>query len=198
MYIVIKAVLDRIIAFSLLLLLLVPLLVLCAVIWSSGGSPIYTQWRIGKGKENFKIYKFRTMHVNANELLNEAGEPIQNRVTRIGYFLRKYSIDEIPQLLNILIGDMSFIGPRPVLVDWGHKFIGNANKRFLVNPGVTGLAQVNGRNSIAWSVRVAFDIEYVEKISLYEDIKILFKTIKVVLLKKNIVMDRNPGAVDDL
>lgn len=137
---------------------------------------------------------------NADALLDEhqkVGSGI-NRVTKVGEFLRKLSLDELPQVFNILTGEMSFIGPRPALYESMERYTAKQKERFLMKPGITGLTQVNGRNLLKWSRRIEYDNQYIENYSLWLDIKILFKTIKVVLLREGIVMDRNPDQVDDL
>lgn len=120
------------------------------------------------------------------------------RITKIGNFIRKTSIDELPQLFNILIGDMSFIGPRPMIVPMYERLNSEQRKRSLVLPGITGLAQVNGRNNLKWSKRIEFDIYYCYNFSILLDIKIIFKTIKVILLREDIRLDQSPEDVDDL
>lgn len=121
-----------------------------------------------------------------------------NRVTKIGKILRYLSLDELPQIINILKGEMSFIGPRPALYDAINKYSDVQKRRFLMRPGITGLAQVNGRNLLKWSKRIEYDLQYIDGYSLLLDIKIIFKTIRVVLLRKGMVLDRNPDDVDDL
>ena len=138
----------------------------------------------------FKMYKFRSMINNSEHegsgVYSGNGDP---RVTSIGKFIRKTSIDEIPQFLNILKGQMSFIGPRPVLTyhPWPYdKYTNEQKKRFNVRPGITGWAQVHGRKTVEWSQRLKYDVYYVNNMTLLLDIKIVFKTIKqVILLKEN-------------
>ncbi|QDV75184.1 Undecaprenyl phosphate N,N'-diacetylbacillosamine 1-phosphate transferase [Planctomycetes bacterium K2D] len=135
---------------------------------------------------------------DADELLDNRGRVLGNRITRVGRFLRKTSLDELPQLLNIVRGEMSFVGPRPILPEHLGRYEGRGELRFRLRPGITGLAQVNGRNTIPWSRRVALDVEYVEQFSLALDLRIWMKTFVVVSKGSGVVMDRNPEVVDDL
>ncbi len=167
---------------------------------SSPGKIIFKQERMGKNQKRFMIYKFRTMknppkgtysvdgvlHKPNGEIL----EPSITRVTKIGKILRKLSLDELPQLFNILNGTMSFVGPRPTLPYQAEKYDDNQKRRFSVRPGVTGWAQVNGRNSLTWTEKLNYDIEYVDKFSLLLDIKIFFKTVAVVFRKNNIEFNK--------
>jgi lipopolysaccharide/colanic/teichoic acid biosynthesis glycosyltransferase len=189
-YLGIKRTLD--IIFSLLLLItLSPIMLLIAILikLDTRGPIIFKQNRLGKGGIIFEFYKFRSMVVNAESMgsgmYSFEGDP---RVTKIGKLIRKTSLDELPQLINILKGEMSFIGPRPVLVDhpWTYKeYKGKQKKRFEVLPGLTGLAQVNGRKQLSWNERIKFDVAYVNHISFHLDFKILLKTFYVVLFNKN-------------
>lgn len=176
--------------FSIMLLIfLFPLFVIISVlIFIDSKKPIFfLQDRIGENGKIFKMIKFRTMIVGAEksgvyEFKND------QRITKIGKVLRKTSLDELPQLINILKGEMSFIGPRPVLTYHPFKFQEYNDfqrKRFLVKPGITGLAQINGRKEIDWNKRFEYDFYYVENLSLTLDLKILFLTIVNVLLIKN-------------
>ena len=165
------------------LLVLSPLLLVAAVAVKveSKGPAIFKQERIGRDGRVFEIYKFRSMCVGAEK----TGSGVYSgkndaRVTKVGRVLRATSIDELPQLVNILKGEMSFIGPRPVLTyhPWPYEeYTDRQKKRFLVRPGVTGWAQVNGRKGLPWEQRIAYDIEYVEHMSFLFDLKIFFKTI---------------------
>lgn len=166
------------------------LIVSLAIKIDSKGPVIFKQERIGKDGKAFKIYKFRSMVVGAEKMgtgvYSKKGD---NRVTRVGKFIRMTSIDELPQLVNILKGEMSFIGPRPVLTyhPWKYEeYTPEQLKRFEVRPGVTGLAQIHGRKQVEWEKRIKYDVEYVEKLSLWLDIKIFFITIyKVLFMKDN-------------
>ncbi len=151
---------------------------------SIGGKAIFGQYRPGRNGKIFKLYKFRSMtnktDGNGNLL------PDEQRITKFGKIIRKLSLDELPQFWNILKGDMSFVGPRPRMVEECVFLDSEHQDRFKVRPGITGWAQVNGRNDITFDKVVEFDKEYVEKISFWFDIKILFKTIGCVFKKKGI------------
>ena len=149
------------------------------------GSPVlFKQDRPGLNEKIFKMYKFRTMtdekDKNGN-LLSDA-----ERLTEFGKFLRSTSLDEIPEFFNILRGDMSLIGPRPLLVEYLNYYTNDEKKRHNVRPGISGWAQVNGRNSLSWEEKFKYDIEYVEKLSLLFDFKIVLLTIKKVLKREDI------------
>ena len=168
-----------------LICLLSPVFLLCYVmIRKNMGSPVlFTQLRVGKGERIFKIYKFRSMTSEkdaAGELL-----PDSKRITKLGIFLRKTSMDELPQFFNVLKGDMSFIGPRPLLpryLDW---YTDREKLRHTVNAGITGLAQVSGRTDISWDRKLELDAQYSESVSFLLDVKIIFLTLKKVLLREN-------------
>jgi sugar transferase EpsL len=180
----------------LILVMLSPLMVIVAIlIRIFQGNPVFF-WhtRLGKDNQEFKILKFCTMnnHQNAyGELL-----PDEDRVTSIGQFLRKTSIDEIPGFLNVLIGHMSIVGPRPLPPQYLDRYTMEQARRHNVKPGVTGWAQVNGRNAISWEEKFVLDVWYVDNHSLFLDIKILLLTIKYVLLIKGIVPD-DKGAMEE-
>lgn len=182
----IKHMMDKILGVILLILLSPLLLVLTVCIKiDSKGPIIFKQKRLGKNGQIFDMYKFRTMYVNAPDLRNSDGSTFNSdddpRVTKIGRVLRKSSLDELPQILNILKGEMSFIGPRPDLPDHYKLYSEDDKKKLLVRPGVTGYAQCNGRNSNSWAQRIEMDILYIENYSLLFDIQIFFKTIFSVL-----------------
>lgn len=147
--------------------------------WDSKGPIIYKQKRVGVKGNEFLIYKFRTMVMNADKIGEKYTTLDDPRITRIGSILRKYSFDELPQLLNVIKGDMSLIGPRPGI------YVSNI-KRLEVLPGITGLAQVNGRSSLSKREKDYYDNFYVDNLSLMLDIKILFKTMFVVMMKKGV------------
>lgn len=171
---------------TLVLLLLAPILVFIAVFLtiSNQGSPFFIQKRPGKNQRIFKIIKFKTM----NDVCDASGKllPDAKRLTLVGKFVRKFSLDEIPQFLNVLKGDMSLIGPRPLLPDYLHLYSDFQNKRHEVKPGITGWAQVNGRNAISWDQKFEYDIWYVTNISFSLDFKIFYKTIGKVLKSEGI------------
>lgn len=152
------------------------------------GSPvIFHQERPGLGEKSFKLSKFRTM----TDKRDENGEllPDKDRLTSFGAFLRKTSLDELPELWNIFKGDMSFIGPRPLLMGYLPYYTDRERKRHSVRPGLTGLAQASGRNYVGWDKRLELDVEYVENISMVQDIKIILMTIMVVLKPSNVAAD---------
>lgn len=168
-----------------------PILLLTAIAikLESPGSIIFKQERLGLNCKVFKIYKFRSMCVDAEKggVYEKKGDP---RVTKVGKFIRKTSIDELPQFVNILKGEMSLIGPRPALTyhPWPYNEYTEEQKRmFHVRPGVTGWAQVNGRKEVEWPRRIELNVEYVDKMSLYFDLMIFFKTIfKVLRMEDNL------------
>lgn len=182
------------IIFSLLLLILGGIfLILVGLIikMDSPGPALFKQERLGLDGKVFKIYKFRSMCQGAEKkgtgVYSLKGDP---RVTRVGRFIRATSIDELPQLINILKGEMSFIGPRPTLTyhPWKlEEYTDEQKKRFTVRPGVTGLAQINGRKDIPWDERIVYDVEYVNNLRFTLDLKILLKTIvKVLKMSDNV------------
>lgn len=186
MYRIVKSIIDKLSA-ALLLVLLVPILfMLCVLLLlSSNNSNIFfTQDRPGKDGKIFKLVKFKTMtderDSNGNLL------PDEQRLTKIGRFIRSTSLDELPQLWNILKGDMSFIGPRPLLKEYIPLYNEHQARRHNVKPGMTGWAQVNGRNQISWQQKFDYDVWYVDNISFFLDLKIVILTIKKVIIRENI------------
>ena len=147
--------------------------------FSNNGKPFFVQQRPGKQGKIFKIIKFKTMNDNKDANGNLLSD--EKRLTKVGNFVRKTSLDEIPQLLNVLKGDMSIIGPRPLLTQYLHLYNNFQNRRHEVKPGITGWAQVNGRNAISWDKKFELDVWYVDNCSFFLDIKILFKTIQKVV-----------------
>ena len=168
------------------LLLLSPLFLVVTIglFFANQGKPFFFQTRPGKDEKLFRIVKFKTMNdkkdANGN-LLSDA-----ERLTAIGSFVRKTSLDEIPQLLNVLKGDMSLIGPRPLLVHYLPLYSAEQKKRHNLRPGITGWAQVNGRNAISWQQKFDYDVWYVEHCSLFLDLKILLRTIQKVIVRDGI------------
>ena len=151
---------------------------------ANDGKPFFIQQRPGKDGSIFSIIKFKTMNDRKDsngDLLSDA-----ERLTKVGSFVRKTSLDEIPQLLNVLVGDMSLIGPRPLLVQYLALYSDFQNRRHNVRPGITGWAQVNGRNAISWDTKFELDVWYVDHISFTLDLKILFMTVKKVLISEGI------------
>lgn len=186
----IKRILD-IISSLLAIIVLSPLLGVLTVIgaFEMKGNPFFTQKRPGKDEKIFKLVKFRTM-TNAKD---ENGELLSDaeRLTKYGKFLRNTSLDELPELFNILKGDMSVIGPRPLLVEYLSYYNQREKHRHDVRPGLTGLAQVNGRNSLDWEHRFECDVEYVENLNFFSDVKILLKTIQKVIQRSDVAEDTN-------
>ena len=170
-------------------------IVYLAIKLTSKGPAIFTQTRIGKDKKPFKMYKFRTMIVeqydkDGNEIMSE------DRITGIGKILRKTSLDETPQLFNILNGTMSIVGPRPMLDYQAERCTEEENGRFAMRPGVTGLAQVKGRNEIQWPERIQYDLEYIRNFSVWQDIKIIFLTFATVFTHKGTEVKSEYRGVD--
>jgi undecaprenyl phosphate N,N'-diacetylbacillosamine 1-phosphate transferase len=157
---------------------------------TSRGPAIFSQLRLGQNGRPFRLFKFRSMYTDSPDLRNPDGSAYcgaaDPRVTPIGDVLRKTSLDELPQLFNVLSGKMSLVGPRPDQVDQERFYTDMERRKLLVKPGVTGLAQISGRNSISWEERKRLDLEYVEKQSLWLDLKILAKTVPYTLLRKDI------------
>lgn len=169
------------------LLVLSPVLVILTVVGAivMGGNPFFTQSRPGRNEKIFKLIKFRTM----TNKKDKNGEllPDEQRLTGYGRFLRSTSLDELPELVNILVGHMSIVGPRPLLVAYLPYYTEREKHRHDVRPGLTGWAQVNGRNALKWEEKFAYDLEYVENISLKMDLKVLFTTVKKVLRRSDVI-----------
>lgn len=186
----IKRAID-VLASSLGLLLLSPILVIVAILVRIKlGSPIFfTQNRVGKDGKIFKMIKFRTML----DATDKWGDPLpdEERLTSFGKLLRSTSLDELPELINVLKGDMSLVGPRPLLVEYIELYSEEQFRRHEVRPGITGWAQVNGRNTLAWNERFKMDVDYVDSQDLIFDIKILFLTVFKVLKRDGISQDGN-------
>ena len=180
-----KPLLDFFVAF-IAIVVLSPLLLLVTLLLAlaNKGNPFFFQKRPGKNGEIFQIVKFRTMTNEKDEQGNLL--PDEKRLTGIGKLVRKTSIDEIPQLFNVFIGDMSLIGPRPLLPQYLNLYNDRQQKRHFVKPGITGWAQVNGRNAISWNQKFEYDVWYVENLSPLLDLKILIKSVKKVLLSEDI------------
>lgn len=172
-------------AATLLFIILLPLFILITlVLLVTQGQPFFFQTRPGKNAKLFRLVKFRTM----NEKKDAAGEllPDVGRLTPVGAFLRKTSLDEIPQLMNVIAGDMSLIGPRPLLPEYLPYYSTLQARRHEVLPGITGWAQVNGRNTISWDKKFAYDVWYVDHLSFRTDMRILLLTIRKVVNKEGI------------
>lgn len=189
----IKRVLDFV--FALLLLILLSPLLLVVTIWlhiaNKGAGAFFTQERPGKDEKIFKLYKFKSMTDERDAEGNLL--PDADRITRAGRFVRSTSIDELPQLWNVLKGDMSFIGPRPLLVRYLPYYTEREHCRHNVRPGITGLSQVSGRNKLKWNQRLEMDVVYVEKISFSMDLKIAARTILKIFKREDVAVV--PGAV---
>lgn len=171
--------------FCIVILTVIPVMIIVpiAIRMTSKGPALFKQVRIGKDQKPFTMYKFRTMMVeqfdaDGNEIMSE------DRITKIGRLLRKTSLDELPQLFNILNGTMSIVGPRPMLDYQAPRCIGEEVLRFQMRPGLTGLAQVKGRNNLLWEDRIVYDIEYVKTFTFWQDIVILVKTVLLVFKKE--------------
>ena len=186
-YIVIKRIIDFIAALLFLIILSpVFLIVSIAIKLDSKGPVIFKQKRVGKNGKIFNLYKFRSMSASNNPLNFKE----ENQITKVGHFIRKWSIDELPQLVNIIKGDMAFIGPRPWMVEY-HEYMTEEQKhRSDVLPGITGYAQTKGRNNISILNKINLDLEYVRKLSLWMDIKIIFLTIATVFYRDGAEMTK--------
>ena len=185
-----KRIIDIIGSLAGLIILSPVFLVVSVLVYSKLGSPIFfTQERVGKDGKIFKMIKFRTMLDSTNkfgELLDD-----EERLTPFGKKLRSTSLDELPELINVLKGDMSLVGPRPLLVEYIPLYSKHQFRRHEVNPGITGWAQVNGRNSIDWETKFDLDVEYVDKFNIILDIKILFLTVLKVIKRDGINQEGN-------
>ena len=188
MYKVVKRLIDFMFAL-LLLVVLSPILLLVAIAikLDSKGPALFKQLRSGKNGKEFMMYKFRSMSAN-NDVHDFKKE---NQMTRVGTFIRKTSLDELPQLFNILKGEMSFIGPRPWITDYQKYFTKNQKRRLEVLPGITGLAQASGRNDLSIQEKIKLDVYYVDHISFFMDIKVIFKTIQAVFSKKGAELSKS-------
>lgn len=185
MYKCVKRFFDIVSSLLAIILLSVPMLLLAVLIKVKLGGPVlFRQERPGKDGKIFTLIKFRTM----TNQCDENGEllPDDVRLTKFGMFLRSSSLDELPELFNILKGDMSVVGPRPLLVQYLPRYNEHQAQRHLVRPGLTGWAQVNGRNAISWEQKFDYDVEYVENVNLFLDIKIIFMTVINVIKREGI------------
>ncbi len=179
---------------SLIVLICISPILLIVTVWlhfaNKGAGAFFTQDRPGKDEKIFKVIKFKSMTDERDaegNLLPEA-----QRLTKIGAFIRKFSIDELPQLINVLKGDMAFIGPRPLLPKYLPLYSEEQHRRHSVRPGISGWAQVHGRNNITWTEKFKLDVWYVDHVSLWIDIKVIFLTIKNVLSSKDIILTTGP------
>lgn len=186
----IKRIIDLLIAISAFITLL-PIFTIVAItlLVLNNGKCFFFQRRPGKNGKVFNIVKFKSM----NDKKDKNGEllPDHLRIPKFGHFIRNYSLDEIPQLLNVISGKMSIIGPRPLLVQYLPLYNDIQKKRHDVKPGITGWAQVNGRNSISWEEKFTLDVWYIENISFIVDLKIFFKTLKKVVIREGVNSSEN-------
>lgn len=190
-----KGFLDYLGSAILICLLLPVFLLITAIIMAEDGQPVlFVQERAGRYGRPFRIFKFRTMVPNA--VSRRGGYGVSrgdDRITRVGRYLRDWSLDELPQLFNILKGEMSFIGPRPTLLHQVEQYSEEQRKRLRMKPGITGLAQVSGRNSLSWPEKIRYDIFYVENFTLGLDCRILLETVRVVLSRRGTYRENEAG-----
>ncbi len=190
MYLKFKRVFDLVLAILLLIIFAIPMIIVAICIKLEDGGPIiYKSRRMGKDLKEFNTYKFRSMKTKRQELHSELSH--EQMVTRVGKVIRKTSLDELPQLFNILKGEMSFIGPRPWIPDYYVWFNDNQKRRAEVLPGISGLAQVKGRNGINIFKKIEYDLQYVDNMSFKQDIAIVFETIATVFSKTNAEITEN-------
>ncbi len=183
-----KRLLD-LLASAVSLILLSPLLaaIAIAIRLDTPGPALYVSWRVGKGGKPFRFYKFRTMVTGADRL--GAGLEVEaqdSRITHVGRWLRRASLDELPQLLNVLLGEMSLVGPRPTVASQVERYTGQQRRRLEMPPGMTGWAQVNGRNLLTWPQRIELDIWYIDHWSLALDLRILFRTLPAMVSSRGL------------
>ena len=200
-YCVVKRAIDIVVSATALLILLIPMLIIAAVVYiDNPGRIIFSQNRVGQHGKRFKLYKFRTMKTETPKYLATAQlENPDQYITRAGYYLRKFSLDEIPQLMNVLKGDMSLVGPRPLISD--EYEIHAMRMRFGVyslRPGVTGLAQINGRDRVTPEEKVHWDVRYLKELSFWTDIKILIGTLPKILDGHDVVEGKKSNEKQDV
>lgn len=184
-----KRMLDFILSLIALIILSPILLIVAILVRIKLGNPIiFKQQRPGKNEKIFTLYKFRTMTDKKDENGNLL--PDSERLTKFGKLLRSTSLDELPELINILKGDMAIVGPRPLLVEYLPYYTEEEKHRHDVRPGLTGLAQVNGRNSISWEEKFKYDVQYVKKITFLGDLKIILKTVKKTVKREDILVGK--------
>ena len=194
-----KRILDVLIGIIAMPILLVLIIVFGPAIWLEDRGPIfYNAPRMGKDRVPYKMYKFRSMKVNAPDLVMEDGSTYNSaddpRMTRVGSFMRKTSLDEFPQFLNVLIGNMSVIGPRPDLERETLLYEGNEGEKLTVKPGITGYAAVYGRNAVPWHDRLKMDVYYVHHLSFGLDAKIFFRTFSTIFSQEGIYVENGQAA----
>ncbi|MGX9133217.1 sugar transferase [Rummeliibacillus sp. JY-2-4R] len=198
----VKRAFDLILAIVALPIWIVVLAIIAPIIYIQDKGPIfYNASRLGKDGIVFKMYKFRSMKVNAPDLRNNDGSTFNAeddpRLTKIGKFIRKTSLDETPQLLNIIKGDMSIIGPRPDLPEHQKLYRGNESRKLEIRPGVTGYNQAYFRNTVPWKERIQHDIYYIDHLSWWLDLKVLCKTVISVLKRKDIYLTQESVENDE-
>ncbi len=186
-----KRILDLLISFPAIVILLpVFAVIVIAIRVSSKGAAVFKQQRAGKDGKPFTFYKFRTMRLDVDPFGSSPKSGDDPRLTMIGKFLREYSLDELPQLFNVLKGDMSIVGPRPLYVSQVAEWNERQKKRLLVKPGLTGLAQISGRGGLTREEKLELDVKYVETANLWLDLKIILRTIAQVFSRKSIYEKR--------
>lgn len=186
-----KRIIDIIVCLPALLVLSPLFIVITLIIrFSSSGPAIFSQQRVGRKGEGFTFYKFRTMRLDTDPYGASPKAKSDPRLTAVGRFIREYSLDELPQLLNVLKGDMSLVGPRPLYIAQMKEWNDRQKTRLLVKPGLTGLAQINGRGHLTVEQKLELDAKYVETVSFFEDIRIMFVTLGQVFCRSNIYEDR--------
>lgn len=194
---VVKPLADRLFAF-LLLIVLTPFLIILILLFyvNNKGEIFFLQKRPGLNCKPFFIIKFKTM----KDVYDKNGKqlPDEQRITKLGKFVRSYSIDEILQLVNVLKGEMSFVGPRPLMMEYLSRYSPEQNRRHTVKPGITGLAQVNGRNTISWEQKFKYDVEYADNLSFLLDLNIFLKTFFKILERKGIDFEVSYGTKEFL
>lgn len=181
----VRLIIDKLVSLTALIILLPIIVVVAVLVYLKLGKPVlFTQIRPGLHGKQFKLYKFRTMKDAVDS--HGVSLPDSERLTRFGQLLRSTSLDELPTLSNVLIGDMSLIGPRPLLVEYLELYSDEQARRHLVKPGITGWAQVNGRNTVSWDEKFKLDVWYVDNRSLSLDLKIIYLTLKKVVMREDI------------
>ena len=192
-YQIIKRIFDLVFALLLLIVLFPLIIIICILIIIFDGKPIiFKQLRVGKDEKIFSIYKFRTMALsNIRGCDSDRVNSDNHRISKFGALLRKLSLDELPQLFNIILGDMSFIGPRPLFIEYLNLYNDEQRRRHKVVPGISGLAQVNGRNSISWVKRFNYDTYYVKNQNFFLDLKIIMLTIFRVINMSNVNQNKS-------
>lgn len=191
-----KRIMDMVCALIAFLILYIVMLLLALLVKKNLGSPVlFKQKRIGKDERVFTLYKFRTMKEERDK--NGTFLTEEERLTRFGRFLRSTSLDELPELLNIFKGDMSFIGPRPLLTRYLPFYTEEERKRHSVRPGLSGLAQIKGRNAVGWSQRFQYDLDYVNNITFIKDVKLFVLSI-ITAIRRNNVLIGSTKIIEDL